>query len=275
MEITYKDGVHEISNEEYHASSAISRSKLHAFKVSPLNYYYKFVDDDAPPFKVTDELILGSYVHALVLEPDTIKRDFVSFEKVDRRTTIGKKKHAEIELYMSADENKHKHLIDDVSIATAHAMADALEKEELFLKLIDGAQIEKSIFFTHKSTGLQCRARPDAWSNKIVVDLKTTNDASFRGFQSSCLKYGYFLQAGMINEALKSLGIEMSDFVVPCVESKPPYQTAIYMFDEEAIAYGASLFNDLMERFAKCLESNKWESYGYQTMSVPNYAFYE
>jgi exodeoxyribonuclease VIII len=246
-----------------------------SFKHSPLNYHYDFISGMAPPFKITDALILGSYVHSLLLEPETIEKDFVEVEKLDLRKNVDKAKKKELDAYMALDENKHKMFVSPELIESAYGMANAIRNEPMFYKLVNGSKIEKSIFFTHKSTGLQCKARPDAWNNQIVVDVKTTSDASYRGFQSSALKYGYFLQAGMIKEALKSVGIEMTEFVIPCVESKPPYHTAIYTMDDDALSYGSSLFNDLMERLAVCLERDEWESYGYQTLSVPTYAFYD
>jgi len=172
-------------------------------------------------------------------------------------------------------ENSHKTIVTHDLIYQAAAMTSRLHKNDTFMALLDGAKIEHSIYFIHERTGLQVKVRPDIWNNGIVGDLKTTDSAAPREFQSSAYKYGYYLQAGMIHEALRSLGIKMEKFVLPCVEKKEPHLEALYVLEQAGIEYGINLFNKLMDDYAICLMKDEWPGYGIQLLALPAYAQYE
>jgi exodeoxyribonuclease VIII len=141
--------------------------------------------------------------------------------------------------------------------------------------LLRDCLIEQSIYFTHEKTGIQCKARPDAMAGGLVIDLKTTVDASMRAFQGSAVRYGYFLQAAIINEALKSINQPMEHFVFIPVEKIKPYCVAVYMADGESIEHGIKQFDELMIGLAKCLESNVWPGYGVRDLELPKYALFD
>lgn len=264
------DGVHDIDNDTYHSNSAISRSALWKYRVSPHHYWYEYKHKPYEPKPMTPALLVGELVHTMALEPHEVKTRYALAPNVDKRYKEGKAKWAEFQETVGTST-----IVTCDQYDAAKEMADWLMRDDIFPKLVEGALIEKSIFFTHEPTGLQCKVRPDAWCGNIVTDLKTTADARYRNFQQSAFKYGYFLQAGMIHQALKSLDIEMEQFVFACVENSEPFGVATFILDDEAIDYGVSMFNDLMFKIAKSIETDTWDGYGLQTLSVPPYAFSE
>lgn len=269
--IQYDNGVHCIANADYHSSSGVSRSALMEFKRSPFHYwnrYHSGLSDSSD--SSTAAMVMGNLVHTMVLEPHKFDEDFVMRPDMDRRTNAGKMAFNQFTMTLAGRQSV---TYDQVQVA------DAIQKSVLAQPmceaLLTGCKIERSIYFTHKATGIQCKVRPDAWNNGIVIDLKTTNDASFRAFQSSAFKYGYFLQAGMIHQGLESLGLSLEKFIFMAVEKEKPHAVALYVLDEEAIDYGVCRFNTLMEHYAECLKADRWPSFGLQVLTVPTYAQYE
>lgn len=263
-------GIHTISNEVYHSSMGVSRSALWKLRKSPYHYWYEYLNPLFQKPNPTPSMIMGELVHCLALEPDEFCNRYAVAPELNKRTKEGKEKWIEFE-----SANAHKTIVTNDVYLNAEIMSKNLKENDMFASLVDGADIEKSIYFIHQKTAITCKVRPDIWTGSLVTDLKTTADASYRGFQSSAYKYGYFLQAGMIHEALNSLGQRLEKFAFACVENKEPFATALYVLDEEAIDYGVQLFDKLMAKLNDCLLSGEWPCYEMQTLCVPNYANYE
>jgi len=141
----------------------------------------------------------------------------------------------------------------------------------------DDLLVEQSIYWTDKESGLQFKARPDAWIRELgcVIDLKTTADASAWAFTGSAHKYGYFLQAAMVAEAVESLGETMKSFIVAAVENDKPHVPGIYLVENESIDKGRKEFKSLAMKLAHCIDKNEWEDYGVNVLSMPKYAEYD
>lgn len=264
---TYKDGVYDISNDQYHASAGISRSKLMLLDKSPYHFWYETLSGMAEKREATDAMNIGSAFHTLLLEPSKFHREFAVAPKMDRRTKQGKEDY---EAFMQASEGKI--LLSDDQFVKVNNMVDLVAKHEIVETLLDEAQFERSIYWTDKETGLQFKTRPDIWSSKMIVDLKTTADASAYSFTRSALNYGYYLQAGMAFEACKAIGKPFEMFVILACEKAAPHVPAVYMMDEAALQFGIDQFTAYKKRLKACFDSGKWEGYPVQELSVPKYA---
>lgn len=267
---TYENGIHDISIDDYHNSLGLSRSALMEFKRSPFHYWYKFLCNPDINSDSSNSMDFGNLVHCLVLEPHKFHDNFLIKPAMDRRTNAGKLAFNQFTSILAGRIG-----VTHEQIEQANAIAKAVKDNEIANALLTDCHIEKSIYFTHSDTGIQCKARPDAWNGSIVVDLKTTNDASYRAFQASAFKFGYFLQAGMIYKALFSIGVIMEKYVILAVEKEPPYALAIYDIDYESINYGIGQFDKLMTSFAHCQKNDKWPGFGLQTLTIPGYANFE
>lgn len=260
-------GLFDYTNDQYHESEGISRSKLWTFKQLPSKYYHQYLSGKYEKPAYSDAFALGDAVHALALEKDKFNDLFIVAPEIDRRTKQGKIDYASF-----LDASVGKTIIKPDILNVAKAMTIQLDCNQIFHDLIHGARMEKSVYWRHEGTGLLCKARPDIWNGVIVSDLKTTQDAGYRAFQLSAYKYGYFLQAAMIYEALKSIGEPFQNFVFVCIEKAPPYAIGIYMLDDEALQFGLDMFHSLMERLARCYDTNVWPDYGIQKLTIPKYA---
>lgn len=267
--VKYTDGVHDITNAQYHASEGISRSMLMEFKRSPYHYWYKYVSGLAPKEEPTPAMNLGNAVHTLVLEESKFEDEFLVMPNVDRRTKAGK------ELYDDfLNTGKGKTILTNDQFEQALEMATSVINNPNSANLFKDCLVEKSIYFTHKATNIQLKSRPDAMSGSIIIDLKTTADASKNAFRYSADKFGYFTQAVMAKLALESIGQHMDEFVFVPVEKSAPYCVAVYTVSHDTLFDEAQDFEVLMTNLARCMESNVWPGYSISTLERSKYAGY-
>ena len=289
----YKDGFHNLTNEEYHSSSGYSRSQLMHLQKTPYHFWYEIISGEAVRKEPSAAFILGNLVHTLVLEPETFKERYAIYPELEKSPKqgllkeIGREKFElqKAEKILLDERNATK--IEEFSIESygkeiitindfheAEKMRISVHSNPVISQLLEGTLVEQSIFFTHQPTGIQCKVRPDAYLGTMAYDLKTTKDASLRGFQSSAMGYGYFLQAAMNYRAFESVGINLDEFIFFPVENKPPYATAVYRCLKDDLDYGFELFDNLMILLAQCLETNTWPTYGIEELKVPKWAYF-
>lgn len=302
MQILIENGVHDIPNEMYHASSGVSRSALMELKRSPYHYWYRYLNPEREPQAATPAMKLGELVHALVLEPQYFEERYIvppelhMVPKVellkDLVASLGKEEGRK-EYDIQKAERDHivelnemvmqqfsgiadmKEVVKPDMYMEAKALADAVMRDPMAQQLFTDMNAEKSIYFTHKGTGLQCKVRPDAWLGSIITDLKTCADASLWAFQSAAYKSGYFIQAAMMKQALESIGMRLDQFIFFCVEKTPAKACVYYPVDEESLYHGEKEFDGLMYQLAECMQTNVWRSYETDFLTYPSYAKYE
>ncbi len=266
----FAPGIHNISNERYHASEGMSRSKLWTFKKLPSLYHYQYLSGKYVRNDDKEEYVIGNMMHTMLLEPELFDEQFYIMPRTDRRTNAGK------ELYAQAIiEAGNKTVITDMQLEQVKEMKESLLKNSLVSNILNGAKVEQSIFWEDKETGLLCKSRPDIWNTPLCGDLKTSRNASYHGFQKAAMTDGLFMQAAMMYEALQSIQMPFEKFIFICVEKTPPYVTGLYLLDDEALQFGLDLFHATLRDFAKSQEEDVWPDYGVQTLMIPKYATME
>lgn len=263
----FEDGVYDISNEEYHGSEGLSRSQIILMDKSPYHFWFGAISGLSTKKEATDALNIGAAFHTILLEPDLFKEEYAVMPKIDRRTTKGKEDYA-----LFTENNGHKIVLTQEQYDTVYTMAYHVKQHDIVHTLIGDAQFERSIFWTDKETGLQFKARPDIWSNKMVVDLKTSKDAAPGMFINSAYRYGYYLQCGMFFEACESIGRPIEMFVNLVIEKEEPYVPATFIMDEKAIDFGREQFRIYKNRIKECMDTENWPGYAVQEISIPKYA---
>lgn len=265
-----KEGVYDISNEEYHASKGISRSGIMEFNKTPFHFWNKYLNPNSLIEEETSSSIkIGSLLHYYILEENKFLNDYIVIDKIDRRTKQGKDYYEQIALsnkkIITQDEFNHIKLMKD-SIKSNHQIAE----------LISEGKYEKSIYWNDPDTKLLCKCRPDIWQHSFIVDIKTSSNASYRDFQRSIFSYGYHIQCAMIHEAFKQVfDMDMKDFVFVVVENKAPFATAIYKLDELSLYQSIEIFKNKLIEIKQCFDKNEWPSYKTQIISLPTYAIGE
>lgn len=266
-------GVYDIDIDEYHLGKGYSRSALLEFQKSPFHFWYSLNNkEERQPVDIIKKINafeFGNALHTYVLERETFPDRYVVMPKVKRNTKAGKQEFEEIR-----DRSGTRQIICEEAFAEIELMAQSIDLHEEAGQLIGGALYEKSIYWNDPGTDLLCKVRPDIWHSNFIGDLKTCVSGSYKDFQRSIVSYGYHIQAGMIQEAIKHvLGEKIKSFVYIAIEKDPPYAVAVYQLDEMAVEEGVAQFRHIIKGVKECLDSGDWPGYPTEIMALPTWAF--
>lgn len=252
-ELTFHEG---LSNESYHKLKAVSPSQIKVLGRSPLHYFDQFLAEDREKKPPTPAMERGTALHTAVLEPELWDATVaVPPHSFDRRTKAGKELAAAFEA-----ESAVKIVLSPEDADQVRRMADAVRKHPAarFLLELPGRR-EASYTWTDPATGLECKTRPDWHSEdrRIVVDVKTTKDASRAEFTKSIANFDYHVQAAWNQAAL-----DAEQFITIAVESERPFAVAVYPASGALIAAGQRRIEAAMTLLAECHASGRWPGYG-------------
>ena len=256
--------------EDYHRGAGTSKSQLDQLAKSPAHYLASLTT----PRKETPAMRIGTLFHGLVLEPERVQ--IAVAPSCDKRTRDGKylweifcAENAGAEI-VTAEEGEM--LSEMVASIRTHPAARALLHHALGIA-------EGSAWWFDDQSGELCRCRPDFYrEDGIIVDLKTTDDASPEGFARSIAKYNYNVQAAFYSDGVEeSTGHPVKGFVFVAVEKSPPYAVAVYQLDMQGVELGRDQYRNLLLDLADCKIKNKWPGYSerIETISMPGWAVRE
>ena len=261
-----KTGVYpSITNDEYHGGPGISKSGLDVLARSPLHYWSKYLDPNRVPREPTPAMRLGTAIHTAVLEPgEFVKRHHVA-PVVDRRTKDGKAAW-EYALQYAADNGAE--LISNDDALTCMSIAAVVRDHPTARKVFAQGQAELSLYWTDTETGLLCKCRPDWLNMPLIVDLKSTEDASPEAFQRSAWNWRYWVQAAWYMDGVEQATGQRPDaFVFAAFEKSAPYAPAFYFADAVMLDMGRKEYRKLLRILADCKATDTWG--GYDTAVTP------
>ncbi len=262
-----------MTNAEYHGSPGVSKSGLDLIARSPLHYWAKYLDPNREPQLPTPAMRLGTAIHAAVLEPEDFMRGYHVAPAVDRRTKDGK---AEWEKAVAEAEEAGAELITSTDYDTCMRISEQVSSHPTARKVFSGlGQAEMSMFWTDMETGVLCKCRPDWLALPMIVDLKSTEDASAQGFQRSAWNYRYWVQAAWYMDGIEQATGQRPDaFVFAAFEKVPPHACAFYFAEQAMLDMGRAEYRKLLRTYADCLAADKWPGYDttVQPLGVPVWA---
>lgn len=252
-----------IANESYHAAEGLSSTGLKHLAKSPAHY----LEYRKNPPEQTPAMAFGSAVHRAVLENGLNDGSVKMVECSTRATKIFKDFAAQHPGALCLPEDEFKRLERVVRAVGSHPVAR---------ELLKGGKAEQSAFW--ERDGILCKCRPDYLraDDGIVIDLKTSADASNEGFQSSIMRYAYHWQSAWYLDGLsKLLGKPLENFVHLVVESEAPHGIGIYVLDNGSLDKAREDISRLMARYTECLHTGEWPSYPtqIQNLGIPHWAF--
>lgn len=179
---------------------------------------------------------------------------------------------------MNAATNDGKQIITADEHAQLEGMRDAVMAHPAAHQLLTGCAgaAELSAYWKDPETGALCRCRPDFWrTDGVLVDLKTTDDASPDGFAMSVQKFRYHVQASFYldgcRQAIEHGGEDLpikpgapTAFVFIAVEKKPPHAVAVYALDFDSLEIGREEYQRDLQTYAECTAADSWPAYGDQ-----------
>lgn len=244
-----------MTETEYRRQDGISRTELWRLRESPEKF--KWYQEHPEP--ATPALIFGAAVHKLLLEPDTFNDEFAVAPEVDRRTKDGREAY---NAFLVASDGKSVITLADYEKAVE--MANKALDAPFVKKLLDGEH-EKPFYWVDDLTGEGCKIRVDCITTiggkPVIVDYKTTADASTDGFMRHAINFGYDFQAGMYCEGVEKVTWQKPLFVFIAQEKTPPYAVNILQADDLMVKRGYDVFRELIGIYHECKTTGNW--YGY------------
>jgi len=248
-----------INNEDYHADPALGSSRARQLLGScPLKVKHsmKF------PTPSTPALLNGSLVHTATLEPERVDIEFgckpAEIDGNSPRTNAYKEAFERME---HAEPNKR--WLPPADYNMCMEVAASAREHPLLLDMLyhPASKIEHTGFFDIEGT--PCKVRPDLYNSdtKMVLDLKTTVDASEKEFSYSVRKYGYLFQAAFYMTALRQMGERPKQFVFLVVEKSAPYATACYTIANNDIEKEVPRVLEAIKIYGECLRTDVWPGY--------------
>lgn len=235
-----------MNNKEYHASPAVSNSKLSRFLESP-----RLMNT---PRKKTPSLRWGSLVHTIILEPQLIGDEWaVMPEGLDK----GKGAKAREEEFLLANEGKE--IVSHDEFTQLSAIAAAVQNDDEAAALLSGEGVNESSYFWQDSvTGIPMRCRPDRYRDDgLLVDVKTTPSVEHYAFRRSVWDFGYDRQSALYTDGIEAMtGRRPRGFAFIAIEGKdaPEIFVQVFVMTEADIEIGRKRYRkalDLMDQYNK------------------------
>lgn len=263
-----------VPDEIYHAlpSRFVSKHDLDVFEKCPSTYQAMKLGAIDTAATETPTLIFGRAFHAAVLQPQAYADSFAIAPAVDRRTKAGKEAYAAF-----AAENAGKTLLTEEQAAEIDKMrervlaaaGDILRDEhgnaEIVLThhwgLFDGLFIRGKLDFL---------AIDDENKRALIVDLKTTSDASAAAFKNDAARYDYHIQAAIYDWLFRARFGEEYDvrFRFVCVEKGGNNPVAQYELSEDFMRLGFDEFYAEAADLAQAIRAGNFPDYNNGEIAV-------
>jgi len=262
-----------LPNSQYHQSEGVSKSGVMLLLRSPQHYRAAYETSREP----TPAMLLGSLVHTLVLEPEKFESEYAIAPQVDKRTKAGK---AEWESFDAACGEKA--IVTPAQLEQAQAMAAAVRFHQFAGPALTGIEAEHSFYWHDAESGVLAKCRPDAIktvaSGLVLLDLKTTDDASPQAFAKTCAAHGYHVSAAMSMDGVEAVtGQRPLSYRFVVIERNPPYGIAVYELEDQAVSFGRMLYRSALQVFRDCTDIGEWKGYptATQKIDLPKWAYFE
>jgi hypothetical protein len=242
-----------VDNDSYHRLSAIGSSGLKALAKSPAHFWAEYEDPDREPKEATEAMEFGTLIHAIVLEPETVRDVSRKLSaKVVRNINVAQKVASSI-----------LGLPDAQAIVNHRGMAERtlLWKEPV-------RDLAGRIHW------VECKIRPDYLippdQGGIILDVKSSKDASPGEFPRQAYNLGYHIQAAwycrgyMVCYGAK----ERPSFRFLAGEKTAPFLAASYEASQAFLDAGARKIQGLLQTLVQCRSTGIWPGYSSETQSL-------
>lgn len=249
--------IYDESNETYHASKAVSHSKLEVFRRRPILYKKQYIDGTLEK-PTSAAFAMGSAVHCAVLEPSEFGvRYAVRPAGIDRRTKDGK---AQYEAFVA--ENQNRSILDPDDHSTVLAMRRSVQLHPAASKLLDKGEAEITWRGRYEGLPVPLQCRTD-WINEkdgYVADVKTVASLSNDDldFMRTVAVYGYHRQAAFYLDLLAKVGLTDLSWYFVVVEKSEPFGTTVFQLDQSALEVGAKENNRDLFRLSRAYAEDIW-----------------
>jgi hypothetical protein len=258
------------TDDEYHADKDhVSASGLKKLKISPAHF------KEEEEVTESDALLFGSAYHCFVLEPDKFKDQYYIFDDSvvcgaliakgakSPRSTNDYKNWKESEMSFADG----KTLIEKADADKLEAMRNRLMNHPYAKMLLSNGINEQGYMGEIETEAgmIKVKYKPDHQNEKkkIIVDLKTTIDASADGFTRVAADRDYHLQASFYSDLMEKVTGDNRPytFIFIAQEKKKPFAFNLFECSNQFISQGRFEYEMLLQLYKYCIDNNTWPGY--------------
>jgi PDDEXK-like domain of unknown function (DUF3799) len=247
----------------YHADeTTVSKSGLDDVARAPA--IYRALHDErrrVPPPVPTPQMFIGTLGHCATLEPDAFLKRYMVGPSVHRATKEWKQ-------FVERAAAERCEPIQVEQYDAAMGMAESVRRLPEVRDALATGNPEVSACWRDATTGALCRCRPD-WVHPvgnegvILVDLKTTTDASPEAFARTVTHWRYHVQDAFYEDGFAAAsGLEVLGFIFAVVEREYPYAASACMLVDEDVEAGRRTYRRNLATYAECHRTGIWPGYG-------------
>lgn len=257
----------ETAEDDYHSTAALSSGRIKALLQSPAHFKHAASQPYDPNAEKTPAMRFGAIFHQAMLEGPKFLKNYVVPPKFEGEGSRKAKASWLADLPQGAIVLKDQEELDQIT-----EMMNSILAHPIAARLLSGGQRELSGFFNHR--GIRCKIRIDIFQPKydMLVDLKTTADASQSAFWRSAWDSQYPIQAAWyLLGASILMKRRMRHFSYIVVEKTPPYAVNVFGPDEAYIQAGETMIRWAMNLLLESIKTNRWPAYGEaaNTLTLP------
>lgn len=263
-----RPGIYDISMASYHGDCcvgpSISSSGLRKIFLKSPKHYWKssYLNPNRKPDKETEAFILGRAAHHLLLGEEDFSTLFIMRpdEAPDGTGRAWNGNNISCKAWLKAQEKAGRTVLTPTQVEAIRGMARALADDPMVQAGILNGDIEKSIIWKDKTTGIWLKARPDAIPNDSgdFCDLKTTAAIGY-DLDRDVSKYRYDMQGALTGMGVREvLGRDMESFSFCFVENDDPHSVDTLTLINEDIGLAEKDIRVALDTFAWCLETGIW-----------------
>ncbi len=276
---------YDLDAERYHELDALGSGDVKELATrSPAHFIAR---REARGGKSTEARVRGFATHLAILEPekyegavavvpaDAPDRPTAAMLNAKERTPASERRVA---FWRDFDAAAAGRVV--ISAATHDAvrrMSDSVRRHPAARALLEAGAREVSLLWRDEATGTDAKARVDWLRPEIAaVDVKTTTDASLRGFPREAARYGYVIQAAHYELGARAVLRKPFDFWTwIAVEPEPPYAVGVYAADPPQVERAIEIVERAYALHARCRAAGAWPAYSdlIEPISLPEWAF--
>ncbi len=239
-----------LSNLEYHSDTThLSSSSLKLLLKSPQEFYKKYILKEGTN-EEKDVFSEGSFVHSLILEPETVSTGYAIFAGM-------RKQGKEWETFKQ--ENAGKILLSAPQVVRCERLAKAHGALKVSTELVRGGFAEHAL--TAELQSVKCKMRADYINidKSYIADVKTTSMPSdVELFRQTITQYGYDLSAALYCKIAEANFNKPFAFYF-IVLSKADNQCNVYKLSEASANVGYVKVIEALQLYKQCIKTGVWE----------------
>jgi hypothetical protein len=233
------------------------------------------------PKSPTASMEFGTLAHWALMQPDEFKRNaFVMPEgnknskdfkqRVQRLLNMNLPPSNVAEIDVVLQQRGMVKIEADMKLQILELSAK-ISQSKTWKTIADGATYESTILFECPDTALPLKAKLDVLNTrlKVIMDVKTTKDASHNKFAKDAWNYGYLYQASHYRQAVEELTGEEFEYWICAIENTAPYAFTFYKVPSYNIDVAHDGLLEIKKQVKEAVKTNHFPFYPeIQTLEV-------